>query len=102
MVDYQLFNNYKKAGWKANTKEEFDKWKETFKEYWNELEFVSTEQKDSLLNQIKELTEKKEAFFAKQGNRPVVNHYIFQDNLAAALTEYLKVLTQIKRKELEQ
>ena len=100
MIDYTLFNQYKKDGWKCNTKEEFEKWQEGFKEYWNELEFVSKEQKDSLLNQIKELTEKKEAFFNKQGQRPVVNHYIFQDDLAAALTEYLKVLTEIKRKEL--
>lgn len=102
MVDYNLFNNYKAAGWKANTKEEFEKWQETFKEYWKELEFANAEQKQRLLDQIKDLKEKKEAYFSKQGQRPVVNHYIFQDGLAAALTEYLKVLTEIKRKELEQ
>ena len=101
MVDYQLFNQYKAAGWKCNTKEEFSKWQETFKEYWNELDFANAEQKQRLLEQIKDLKEKKEAYFSKQGQRPVVNHYIFQDDLAAALTEYLKVLTELKRKELQ-
>ena len=101
MVDYTLFNQYKAAGWKCNTKEDFEKWQETFREYWNELEFSNAEQKQRLLDQIKDLTAKKEAYFNKQGNRPVVNHYIFQPDLAAALTEYLKVLTEIKRKELQ-
>ena len=97
MIDYSIFNNFKKAGWKCNTKEQFEKWQAEFKEYWNELEFVSKEQKDSLLNQIKELTEKKEAFFNKQGQRPVVNHYIFREeegqafaNICNALEEYIK------------
>lgn len=97
MIDYTLFNQYKAAGWKCNNREEFEKWQAEFKEYWNELEFVSQEQKDSLLNQIKELTEKKNAFFNKQGQRPVVNHYIFRQeegeafsNLCNALAEYLK------------
>ncbi len=96
MVDYQLFNNYKAAGWKCNTKEEFQKWQETFKEYWNELEFSNAEQKQRLLDQIKDLKEKKEAYFSKQGNRPVVNHYILRENeglafinLCNALAEYL-------------
>ena len=82
------------------TPKEFEKWQETFKEYWGELEFASVEQKQRLLDQIKDLTAKKEAYFSKQGQRPVVNHYIFQDELAAALTEYLKVITELKRKEL--
>ena len=78
MVDYQLFNQYKAAGWKCNTKEEFQKWQETFKEYWNELDFANAEQKQRLLEQIKELKAKKEAYFDKSRTFPKKESFIFR------------------------
>lgn len=101
MVDYQLFNQYKAAGWKCNTREEFEKWQETFKEYWNELEFANAEQKQRLLDQIKDLKEKKEAYFNKSRNFAPKSSYIFRENeglaferLCNALAGYLQSITK--------
>lgn len=101
-MDYKIYNAKKAEGWKTNTKEDFEKWLAEFREWFQCQIFRNGEEKEQFAQQIKDLKEKKEAYFSKQGQRPVVNHYIFQDDLAAALTEYLKVLTEAKRKELLQ
>lgn len=100
-MQYDIFNQWKRNGWSANTPEDFTKWKTEFKEWWNEQEFRNAEEKEKFLQQIKDLTSKKEAYFQKQGQRPIVNRYILQDGLAEALTEYIKVRTEILRRSLE-
>ena len=100
-MDYRVFNTKKAEGWQTKTKEDFEKWLTEFREWFQCQIFRNGEEKEQFAQQIKDLKEKKEAYFSKQGQRPLVNHYIFQPDLAAALTEYLKVLTEIKRKELQ-
>lgn len=97
-MQYDIFNNWKRNGWNANTPEDFKKWQGEFKEWWNEQEFRNEEERQKFLQQIKDLTSKKEAYFSKQGQRPIVNRYIFQDELAAALTQWIKLQTEVLRK----
>ena len=88
-MKYQEFNERKKAGYAANTKEEF----------------ANEEQKQNLLAQIKDLTDKKNAWLEKQGNRPTVvrNSYILRDDegrafarLCNALADYLEARNAVK------
>lgn len=93
MIDYNLFNQYKAAGWKCNTKEEFEKWQETFKEYWGELEFSNAEQKQRLLDQIKDLTAKKEAYFEKGRTFQKKESFIFRPEEGAAFIRLCDALS---------
>jgi hypothetical protein len=104
-MKYAEFNEKKKAGYAANTKEEFTAWQTEFKHWWAEQTFTNEEQKQNLLAQIKDLTNKKTAWFEKQGNRPniVRNNYILRESegiafarLCNALAEYLEEKTTAK------
>lgn len=95
-MDYKIYNTKKAEGWKTNTKEDFEKWLTEFREWFQCQIFRNGEEKEQFAQQIKDLKEKKEAYFSKQGNRPVVNHYILRENeglafinLCNALAEYL-------------
>lgn len=104
-MKYAEFNEKKKAGYAANTKEEFTNWQTEFKQWWSEQTFTNEEQKQNLLAQIKDLTDKKNAWLEKQGNRPTVvrNNYILRDDegkafarLCNALAEYLEGKNAVK------
>lgn len=104
-MKYQEFNEKKKAGYAANTKEEFATWQTDFKQWWNGQTFANDEQKQNLLQQIKDLTDKKTAWLDKQGNRPTVvrNSYILREDegkafarLCNALAEYLEAKNAVK------
>lgn len=95
-MDYKIFNEEKKKGWACNTREDFEKWLAEFREWFQCQIFRNGEEKEQFAQQIKDLKEKKEAYFSKQWNRPVVNHYILRENegiafinLCNALAEYL-------------
>lgn len=104
-MKYQEFNERKKQGYAAQTKEEFTTWQTEFKQWWGEQTFTNEEQKQNLLQQIKDLTDKKNAWFEKQGNRPniVRNNYILRENegaafarLCNALADYLEAKNAVK------
>lgn len=104
-MKYQEFNERKKQGYAAQTKEEFANWQTDFKQWWSEQTFANEEQKQNLLAQIKDLTEKKTAWFEKQSNRPTVvrNSYILRENegiafarLCNALADYLEGRNAVK------
>ena len=104
-MKYAEFNEKKKQGYAANTKEEFTNWQTDFKQWWIEQQFANEEQKQNLLQQIKDLTEKKTAWFEKQSNRPniVRNNYILRENegaafarLCNALADYLEARNSVK------
>ncbi len=54
-MKYQEFNEKKKAGYAAQTKEDFTTWQTEFKQWWGEQTFTNDEQKQNLLAQIKDL-----------------------------------------------
>lgn len=95
MIDLKTFNAYKTEAYQTKTKEEYDEWKRNFTVWWRGQE-IAPELKENLLKQIKDLDEKKNAYFDKYKNKPQVikNNYIFQDNLANALTELCGALTK--------
>ena len=89
-MDYRIFNEEKKKGWAANKPEEFQKWMDSFKEWYKGQTFRNDEEKNNFNQQIVDLKTKKEAFFSKTGGRaPIVrNNYILRENEGKAF-EYL-------------
>jgi hypothetical protein len=94
--DWSEFNDFKKEAYATKTNEQYEQWQVKFKEWYNTTPMNEWE-KEKVSEQIKELHSRKEAFFEKQKNHPQVikNSFIFQDELAAALTEYIKVKTEM-------
>lgn len=94
--DWSEFNDFKKEAYATKTNEQYEEWQAKFKEWYNTTPMNEWE-KEKVSEQIKELHSRKEAYFEKQKNHPQVikNSFIFQDELAAALTEYIKVKTEM-------
>lgn len=94
--DWSEFNDLKKEAYATKTNEQYEEWQAKFKEWYSTTPMNEWE-KEKVSEQIKELHSRKEAFFEKQGKHPQIikNSFIFQDELAAALTEYIKVKTEM-------
>jgi hypothetical protein len=102
MQNWNEFNQWKKAGWSANTQDEYNQWKAVFKE-WYKIQKLNEFERTKIKEQIKALDDAKNAYFAKQKSRPQPKvTYLLQPSLAEALTEYLKVMTELKKAELRQ
>ena len=95
-MEYRTFNDWKKKLWASNESETFESLLEDFKTWYKGQTFRNDEEKELFNQQIVDLKEKKTNFFNKQKNHPQVikNSYIFQDNLANALTELCGALTK--------
>ena len=100
-MDKNLLQEYQNRAFQAKTKEE---WKQVLTEAKQAC--VGDEQAYLYLkNYFLKILPKKKEYFEKYPPKekktfPVKNSFIFQDNLAEALTEYIKVLTLEKKKQL--
>ena len=95
-MEYRIFNDWKKKLWSANESETFENLLEDFKTWYKGQTFRNDEEKELFNQQIVDLKEKKTNFFNKQKTHPQIvrNSYIFQDNLANALTSLCNVVTE--------
>lgn len=103
MKDWKEFNAMKDAGWKTKTQDEYTKWQTEIKEWYHKQELNEWE-KEQIKKQLEKINENKQAYFNKQQNKkqyqPKVT-YLLQDELAQALTEYIKLKTKQLQYELE-
>lgn len=101
-MDWKEFNELKKEAWQTKTTEEYEEWKNKFKVWYREQE-TTDEQNTQIYDQLEKLNKQKTEWLEKQKNHPTIvkNSFIFQDDLAKALTEYIKVKTKLLAKEIE-
>lgn len=98
----EVMDELRNRAFQAKTQEE---WKKVMEDIKNVLEGEDDNTKNYLRQYCGNLLEKKRAYWAKYPQKekktfPVKNSFIFQDNLAEALAEYIKVLTLEKKKQL--
>ena len=100
-MDYKIYNTKKAEGWKTNTKEDFEKWLAEFRQWFQCQIFRNGEEKEQFAQQIKDLKEKKEAYFNKSRSFAPKSSYIFRENeglaferLCNALAGYLQSITK--------
>lgn len=96
MIDLKTFNAYKTEAYQTKTKEDYDEWKKNFTVWWRGQE-IAPELKENLLKQIKDLDEKKNAYFDKYKNKPQVikNNYIFREEEGEAFIALCNTLIEL-------
>lgn len=100
-MDYKIYNTKKAEGWKTNTKEDFEKWLAEFRQWFQCQIFRNGEEKEQFAQQIKDLKEKKEAYFEKGRTFQKKESFIFRPEegtafirLCDALSGYLQSITK--------
>lgn len=102
MKDWKEFNEMKNEGWKTKTQEEYTNWQGKIKEWYKNQTELTDWDKDQIKVQLQKINENKEEYFKKKPKvfTPKVT-YLLQDDLAKALTEYIKLKTIELSMELE-
>lgn len=100
-MDYKIYNAKKAEGWKTNTKEDFEKWLAEFRQWFQCQIFRNGEEKEQFAQQIKDLKEKKDAYFSKGRTFQKKESFIFRPEegaafirLCDALAGYLQSITK--------
>lgn len=92
-MDYKIYNAKKAEGWKTNTKEDFEKWLAEFRQWFQCQIFRNGEEKEQFAQQIKDLKEKKEAYFEKGRTFQKKESFIFRPEEGAAFIRLCDALS---------